>query len=78
MMKVRKEELINKIYGQSVPSINIPGISGDTSPNSTFNALRQSIEWAIKNYVDSTAIKIVEQLYTTEEFEDDLGLNKPR
>ena len=78
MMRSRKQELIRKIHNSMPNPISIPYMSADNSPNSTFNSFRQSIELCIKEYVDRQIILAVEEFYTTEDFEEDLGLNKPK
>jgi len=78
MMKVRKDELLRRIKNDCYPCINMPYLTMDQSPNSTYSMLKTAIETAIKNYVDQALEKVVQEIYTTEEFEADLGLDKPR
>ena len=68
MMKSRKEELRKKIEGH-YPNINL-------NVNDHGSSVKNAIEIAIWQYVKDVTNIILEDLYTTEEFEEDLGLNK--
>jgi len=78
MMKIKRDQLISRLRSQPLPSVAIPYLSGDQSPNSVFSNLKTSIEWAIKSYVDQSMEIMLNEIYTTEDFEDDMGLNKPK
>jgi hypothetical protein len=70
MMKRKKEELLNKIYNLH-PPVNIP----QSISNSPLGyELQQMIQNAIKWHTQEIARIIVEDLYTQEDFEEDLGL----
>jgi hypothetical protein len=70
MMKSRKEALKKKLDGY-YPNINI-----NTSEHGS--SVKSAVEQAIWLHVKDVVNVILEDLYTTEEFEDDLGLNKPK
>ena len=70
MMKSRKEDIKHKI-SQHWPNVQLNSSEHGTS-------VRVAVEQAIKQYVDVVTGIILEDLYTTEEFEEDLGLNKPK
>ena len=77
-MKSRKQDIMSKIQSLPLPSIPTPQWAGNNSPDSVFSTFKNAIEWAMKEHAEKVAAVILNDLYTTEEFEDDLGLNKPR
>lgn len=73
--KGTKDEVLNKVMNsiQNNSFINI-----DTyAITNQHNHFKQQIEWTIQNSVSAAFQELINNIYTEEEFEQDMGLNKP-
>jgi hypothetical protein len=74
-MKSKKEEIMNKIMDRGGPYISLP-YNFAQEHGTVMHSLMMSIQYAVQQHVRDIAKIIVDDIYTNEEFEQDIGLTK--
>jgi hypothetical protein len=72
-MKSKKEHMLTKLQNK-VPYIALPYNLNQGVLAPAFIDFKYAIEHAMKTYMDAALKDIVDDIYTTEEFEEDLSL----
>ena len=73
-----KQEVINKAHNAAISAgqMYMPDFMHN-SPDSVSQQLRNNINMAISNGIRAAIESLVNDTYTDEEFENDIGINKP-